>query len=300
MIPEGAVKLENHHGSAPGIWLEDERGRWVAMLPGVPGEMRGMLDDTLLPLVRTRISAGTVVRSLTLRTTGIAESLLADRIVSMGGEPLGVSLAYLPSVAGVDLRLTVRDVTPDQANDALSVAEARIRGCLGTSIYGVNDDDLAAIVLDLCRKRGLTIGVAESCTGGLLGARLTAIPGSSDVLRGGVIAYHNDMKLELLGVQPSTLAEHGAVSEAVAREMAAGARRASRTNIGLAITGVAGPTGGTPAKPVGTVWIAVNVDGEAQTALHRMWGDRVDIRERAAQWTLESLRLELIGIGRPT
>jgi len=296
MVPDGSVKLENRHGSAPGIWLEDERGRWVAMLPGVPSEMRGMLDDTLLPLVSTRITTGTVVRSRTLRTTGIAESLLADRIVSMGGAPLGVSLAYLPSTAGVDLRLTIRDVTEKEADDALADAEARLKTCLGTSIYAENDTDLAAVVLDLCRTRSLTIGVAESCTGGLLGARLTAISGSSDVLRGGVIAYHNDVKMELLGVQSSTLAEHGAVSEEVAREMAAGVRRTTGTNIGLAITGVAGPTGGTPAKPVGTVWIAVDIDGRARAALHRMWGDRSDIRERAAQWTLEMLRLALVDL----
>lgn len=294
MLPEGAVKLENHHGSAPGIWLEDERGRWVAMLPGVPHEMRGMLGDTLLPLVAARITAGTVVRSLTLRTTGIAESVLADRIQSMDGGPLGISLAYLPSIAGVDLRLTVRDVTADEASSALSEAAARLRDRLGTSIYGEDDVDLAAIVLDLCRKRGLTIGVAESCTGGLLGARLTAISGSSDVLRGGVIAYHNDVKVEQLGVRAATLAAHGAVSEEVVREMAAGVRRAVRTNIGLAITGVAGPTGGSPEKPVGTVWIAADVDGDTQTALHRMWGDREDIRQRAAQWTLELIRLRLI------
>ncbi|MGE5731143.1 MAG: competence/damage-inducible protein A, partial [Gemmatimonas sp.] len=294
MLPEGAVKLENHHGSAPGIWLEDERGRWVAMLPGVPHEMRGMLGDTLLPLVAARITAGTVVRSLTLRTTGIAESVLADRIQSMDGGPLGISLAYLPSIAGVDLRLTVRDVTADEASSALSEAAARLRDRLGTSIYGEGDVDLAAIVLDLCRKRGLTIGVAESCTGGLLGARLTAISGSSDVLRGGVIAYHNDVKVEQLGVRAATLAAHGAVSEEVVREMAAGVRRAVRTNIGLAITGVAGPTGGSPEKPVGTVWIAADVDGDTQTALHRMWGDREDIRQRAAQWTLELIRLRLI------
>lgn len=294
MIPDGAVKLENRHGSAPGIWLEDDRGRWVAMLPGVPREMRGMLDDTLLPRLKTRITTGTVVRSLTLRTTGIAESLLADRIESMSGGPLGVSLAYLPSIAGVDLRLTVRDVGADEATNALSNAARRLREHLGNSIYGEDDDDLAAIVLDLCRRRGLTIGVAESCTGGLLGARLTAISGSSDVFRGGVIAYHNEVKAELLGVDESTIAEHGAVSEQVAVEMAAGVRRTSRTNIGLSITGVAGPTGGTAAKPVGTVWIAADIDGAAKTALHHMWGDRDEIRQRAAQWTMELLRLRLI------
>jgi nicotinamide-nucleotide amidase len=293
MIPDGAVKLENRHGSAPGIWLEDERGRWVAMLPGVPREMRGMTDDTLMPLVRARATAMTVVRSLTLRTTGIAESLLADRIESMGGGRLGVSLAYLPSIAGVDLRLTVRDLPEDEASRALSNAAARLRERLGNSIYGEDDDDLAAIVLDACRTRSLTIGVAESCTGGLLGARLTAISGSSNVLRGGVIAYHNDVKMELLGVSDATLAAHGAVSEEVVREMAAGARRVARTNIGLAITGVAGPTGGTPAKPVGTVWIAADIDGDASSALHRMWGDREEIRQRAAQWTLDLLRRRL-------
>lgn len=295
MIPDGAVKLENRHGSAPGIWLEDERGRWVAMLPGVPREMRGMLDDTLLPRIAGRITTGTVVRSLTLRTTGVAESLLADRVESMSGGPLGVSLAYLPSIAGVDLRLTVRDVTAGEADVALSTAAARLRQSVGKSIYGENDDDLAAVVLDLCRKRGLTIGVAESCTGGLLGARLTAISGSSDVVRGGVIAYHNDVKIELLGVAESTLVEHGAVSEEVARAMASGVRRSARTNIGLAITGVAGPTGGTPAKPVGTVWLASDVDGDVRTALHRMWGDRDEIRQRAAQWTMEMLRHQLEG-----
>ncbi|HEV8496229.1 MAG TPA: competence/damage-inducible protein A [Gemmatimonadaceae bacterium] len=296
MIPDGAIKLENRHGSAPGIWLEDDRGRWVAMLPGVPREMRGMLDDTLLPRLKTRITTGTVVRSLTLRTTGIAESLLADRIESMGGGPLGVSLAYLPSVAGVDLRLTVRDVSADDATSALSNAARRLREHLGDSIYGEDDVDLAAIILDLCRRRRLTIGVAESCTGGLLGERLTAISGSSDVFRGGVIAYHNDVKAELLGVDESTIAEHGAVSEQVAVEMAAGVRRTARTNIGLSITGVAGPSGGTAAKPVGTVWIAADIDGDAKTALHHMWGDRDEIRQRAAQWTMELLRLRLIDL----
>jgi nicotinamide-nucleotide amidase len=212
----------------------------------------------------------------------------------MGGGPLGVSLAYLPSIAGVDLRLTVRDMSEEEASRALSNAAARLRERLGSSIYGEDDDDLAAIVLDLCRTRNSTIGVAESCTGGLLGARLTAISGSSDVVRGGVIAYHNDVKTELLGVNKAILDAHGAVSEEVVREMAAGARRAARTNIGLAITGVAGPTGGTTAKPVGTVWIAADIDGDASSALHRLWGDRDEIRQRAAQWTLELLRLRLL------
>jgi len=229
LLPAGAFKLENRHGSAPGIWLEDERGRWVAMLPGVPREMRGMLADTLLPRIKGRITGNTVVQSVTIRTTGIAESLLAEHIETMERDtgPLGVTLAYLPSIAGVDLRLTVRDVPENVANESLSRAAARIRAAAGEWTYGEGEDDLAAIVLDLCRQRRLTIGVAESCTGGLLGARLTAISGASDVMLGGVIAYDNEVKQRRLGVEESALREHGAVSEEVVRQMARGARDAT-------------------------------------------------------------------------
>jgi nicotinamide-nucleotide amidase len=294
MIPDGAEKLENRHGSAPGIWLEDERGRWVAMLPGVPGEMRGMLADTLIPRLSARLTRGTVVRSVTLRTTGVAESLLADQIESIPGGPLEVSLAYLPSITGVDLRLTVRDVPPEDAEASLSTSASRLRAQVGESIYGENDDDLAAVVLQLCRERKLTIGVGESCTGGLLGARLTAVPGSSDVVLGGVIAYHNDVKRELLGVDRAVLDEHGAVSEPVVRQMASSARRVTRANIGLAITGIAGPSGGTPDKPVGMVWIAADIEGDVQARMLRLWGGRDEVRQRAAQWILELVRRSLL------
>lgn len=298
MIPDGAVKLENRHGSAPGIWLEDETGRWVAMLPGVPREMTGMLADTLVPrleaLLAARGGAGTVVRSLTLRTTGVAESMLADRIEAMQGGELGVSLAYLPSIAGVDLRLTVRDVSSADSDTALGAAATRLRDELGEWIYGQDTDDLADVVLRLCRERHLTIGTAESCTGGLLGARLTAIPGSSDVVRGGVVSYHNDLKRELLGVGAAALDQYGAVSEEVVRQMAAGSRRVAGSDIGLAITGVAGPGGGSEEKPVGTVWIATDVQGDVQARLLRLWGDREEIRQRSAQWTMEMLRQRLM------
>jgi nicotinamide-nucleotide amidase len=293
MMPDGAEKLENRHGSAPGIWLEDDRGRWVAMLPGVPSEMRGMLADTLLPRLKSRLRSGTVVRSLTLRTTGVAESLLADQIEQIEGGPLGVWLAYLPSTSGVDLRLSVRDVPPEVADATLSSAAERLRATVGESIYGQDDDDLAAVVLQLCRERSLTIGLAESCTGGLLGARLTAVPGSSDVVRGGVIAYHNDIKQESLGVAESLLREHGAVSEPVVRAMAAGARLMARANIGLGVTGIAGPSGGSEAKPVGTVWLAVDVNGDVEARMFRLWGGRDEIRQRSAQWVLEMLRKKL-------
>jgi nicotinamide-nucleotide amidase len=295
MLPAGARKLVNHHGSAPGIWLEDERGRWVAMLPGVPREMRGMLADTLLPLVAERLGGSRrVVRSRTLRTTGIAESLVAEQVTAIPGGVGQVALAYLPTVDGVDLRATVRDVEPDRADAQLEETAARLRSAVGHAIYGEGETDLAAVVLDLCRTRRLTIGVAESCTGGMLGERLTAIPGSSDVVRGGVIAYANEVKQTLLGVSGELLERHGAVSEAVVRAMASGARRVLGVDAALAITGIAGPGGGSTEKPVGTVWIALDLGGDVTAVLLRLWGDRTEIRQRSAQGALNLLRRALI------
>ncbi|HEY7233102.1 MAG TPA: competence/damage-inducible protein A [Gemmatimonadaceae bacterium] len=297
LLPEGARKLVNRHGSAPGIWLEDDRGRWVAMLPGVPREMRGMLGDTLLPILRERAASSgepTVVRSLTLRTTGVAESLLADQIDPMRERLGAVSLAYLPAPDGVDLRLTIRGVSAIDADRALTAAGAMLREQLGRAVYAEGDTDLAAVVIDRCRHLNLTIAVAESCTGGLLGARLTSIPGSSDVMLGGVIAYANDVKRDLLHVDESSLVAHGAVSEAVVREMVDGVRAGTGASIGIGITGIAGPGGGTPEKPVGTVWIAAALP-DATRAVHlRLIGDREEIRRRATQSSLELVRRALL------
>ena len=294
MLPEGARKLVNNHGSAPGIVLEDGRGRWVAMLPGVPREMRGMLADTLLPLVRERVGdVQRVVRSRTLRTTGVAESLVADRIGTIEGGIGDVELAYLPNVDGVDLRLTVRALPPAEADARLAASAERVRTVMGHAIYGEGDADLAAVVLQACRERGLTVGVAESCTGGMLGARLTAVPGSSDVVRGGVIAYDDAVKRSLLRVPSELVAEHGAVSEPVVRAMASGLRSVVPVGAALAITGIAGPGGGSAAKPVGTVWIALDLEGRVESRLLRLWGDRDEVRRRSAQAALELLRRSL-------
>ena len=295
MLPAGARKLANNHGSAPGIWLEDDRGRWVAMLPGVPREMRGMLADTLLPLVRERLgSGGRVVRSRTLRTTGLGESHIADLVATIAGGVGDVGLAYLPNADGTDLRLTVRDAMPDDADARLAYAADRLRTVIGDAVYGEDAADLAAEVLALCRARGLTIGVAESCTGGLLGARLTAIPGSSDVVRGGVIAYDDSVKGSILGVPAGVIRAHGAVSEPVVRAMAAGIRTAIGVDAALAITGIAGPGGGTGEKPVGTVWIALDFRSEVQSRRFVMVGDRGEIRHRSAQAAMEMLRRTLM------
>ena len=294
MIPEGARVLRNNHGSAPGIWLEDDAGRWVAMLPGVPREMRGMFADTLLPLIVARGNVGaTVVRSRTLRTTSIAESALAERIADIANDIAPLSLAFLPGAEGVDVRLTCRDEAPSRADALLATAGDRLRERLGNRVYGEGSADLAALVVSMCLERGLRIAVGESCTGGLVGARITAVPGSSAVFVGGVIAYEDKVKVDMLGVPRESIAEHGAVSEPVVRAMASGARARFGTEIGIGVSGVAGPGGGSPEKPVGTVWTAVDVKG-AVTAYRRGYpGDREEIRARSAQMALDMVRTAL-------
>jgi nicotinamide-nucleotide amidase len=297
-IPEGAQVLTNRHGSAPGIWLEDDRGRWVAMMPGVPREMRGMLAEEVLPAIEARAgSAETVILSGTLRTTGIAESAIAELLgPHFLGDPRteagSLPLAYLPGVNGVDLRVTAKGLPPDRANMLVADAILKLKSRVGAYAYGEDDADLAAVVLDRCRELKLTLAVAESCTGGMLGERLTNIPGSSDVFLGGVIAYHNDVKKDLLGVTANDLEKHGAVSEAVALQMAAGIRERTGADVGVSVTGIAGPGGGTPEKPVGLMWVAVHAS-EAKARRFHVGGDRAEIRQRAAQAALEMVRRAL-------
>lgn len=292
LIPAGAQIIRNDHGSAPGIWLEDEQGRWCAMLPGVPREFRGMAREQLIPrlVARRGDAVGLVVRSRTLRTTGIAESKLADEMGALAQDPMGTRLAYLPGWEGVDLRLSVWNEPAERAQSLLDAAEAAIRAQVGRWIYGVDDDDLAALVLQELRQRAMKIAVAESCTGGMLGMRLTAIPGSSDVVDGGTIAYANHVKVQQLGVREATLEAHGAVSEETAREMATGVRTRFGVDVGVGITGIAGPGGGTPDKPVGTVCVAVDVNGAVHSARSTMVGDRHEVRQRSAQAAINLLR----------
>jgi nicotinamide-nucleotide amidase len=262
------------------------------MLPGVPRELRGLFADEVHPRL-VRMSGGrSVVASRTLRTTGIAEAALAEQIEGSGIAVHG--LAYLPGAEGVDLRVTVRGLASDDADRLLDADIAALRGVAGDRAYGEGDEDLAAVVLSHLRGRGLSLAVAESCTGGMLGARLTSVPGSSDVFRGGIIAYSDDVKVAALGVRPGTLEQWGAVSEAVAREMASGVCSRARAQVGISITGIAGPGGATPGKPVGMVWVAVRA-GDAERAVSRVLpGNREEIRVRATQMALDCAR-KLLG-----
>jgi nicotinamide-nucleotide amidase len=296
LVPRGARVLENRFGSAPALWMEDERGRWVVALPGVPSEMRGLLTETVIPILRAREgSSPTVVASRTVRTTGIGESALAELLGEDGGDTVaGLPLAYLPGWEGVDLRVTAAEMPAAEAERRLDEAALRLRERAGRYIYGLDAADLAAVVLDLCRERSLTIATAESCTGGLIGARLTAIPGSSDVFLGGVVAYANAVKESLLDVPAELIKRTGAVSEEVARAMAAGARARLGADVGIGITGIAGPGGGSPEKPVGTVWIAAQIGDEVRTFGRVYIGDRGEVRSRSAQAALETVRQMLM------
>jgi len=306
MIPRGAEIIANPVGSAPGVLVTDERGRWVATLPGVPREARAMFTDSLRPRIAALAGEGTVVRSMTLHTIGVGESSIADKLGELGKGVNGLSLAFIPGIAGVDLRLTSRGRSSVDTDAALAEGARILRDSLGDVIYGEGSTNLASIVIDACRDSKLRIAVAESCTGGMLGEHITAVAGASDVFRGGLIAYDNRVKRQLLGVLDSDLAEQGAVSEPVALQMAKGVRLRLGTEIGVSITGIAGPGGGTPEKPVGTVWIAVDVsegrppiprpDGEppitpyAKARVFHFIGNRDEIRYRAAQAALDMIR----------
>jgi nicotinamide-nucleotide amidase len=316
LIPRGAQLLQNPIGSAPGVLLTGDSAEWVATLPGVPREARAMFTESLRPRILAVAGSATVVRSCTLRTIGLGESAIADRLGELGKGINGLALAFLPGIAGVDLRLTSKGLASDEADAALAAASQTLRDQLGDAIYGENDTSLAAVTLEACRRAGLRIAVAESCTGGMLGAHITDVPGASDVFHGGLIAYDNRVKRQLLGVVESDLHEHGAVSEPVALQMAKGIRVRLGTEIGVSITGVAGPGGGSEAKPVGTVWIGLDVaEGRppvpvpepyatitpyAKARVFHFMGNRDEIRYRAAQAALDMIRRMVLDLPKLT
>jgi nicotinamide-nucleotide amidase len=290
-VPRGATVLANRWGTAPGLWLEGAPGL-VIMLPGVPLEMRRLLEHEVVPRLSQR-GTQSVIRSLLVRTSGIPESSLAELIGEVEREIAPITLAYLPGLDGVDLRLSAWELPQEEADRRLHAAARLLHERAGTNVYGNGDSDLAALVLDEARSRGLRLAVAESCTGGLLGARLTDIPGSSDVFVGGVIAYDNALKVDLLGVPEALLAEHGAVSEPVARAMAEGAVQRFSVGGALSVTGIAGPGGGNAEKPVGTVWLGCALAGTVQARRALLPGTRQEVRARAAQAALLLLHRRL-------
>ena len=287
-VPVGAEVLTNARGSAPGLWIDDARGT-VVLLPGVPSEFRAMTSAYLVPRVRERSGTAHRVQSRTLRTTGVSESGLADRLADQLPSLPDVELAFLPSLESVDIRVTASG-DADEVRRKLEVAEELLRPILGDQLYGVEDQDLAALLLETLRQRNARLAVAESCTGGLIAARLTEVAGATDTFLGGVVTYANEAKTRDLGVPSDVIERVGAVSVEVADAMVRGVTDRFGVDAAIAVTGIAGPSGGTGEKPVGTVCLAAAWRGEIQVVKRIIPGSRYEVRRRAAQAALDLLR----------
>jgi nicotinamide-nucleotide amidase len=284
--------LPNPNGSAPGQWLEVD-GRAVVLLPGPPPELEPMFVDHCLPRLE-RLVPRVVIRTRCYRVAGMGESDLDQLIAPVYKRYANPATTILAAPGDVQVHLRARCADEDEATRLLDEVGGAIEGLLGDRIYSRDGEPLESVVGAALRGQGATLSVAESCTGGLLAQRITDVPGSSSYFLGGFLVYSNRLKSELLGVPESLLAEHGAVSEAVAEAMAQGARRRTRSAWSLAITGVAGPGGGTEAKPVGTVVIGVAGPRGCATHRFRFLGNRARVRALSAQYALDLLRREFL------
>ena len=298
LVPEGAVVFQNDWGTAPGFYLPVGDGRAAALiaLPGPPKEMIPMFARSALPILRGLAGAGgAFVRTRTIHTFGVPESDLNERVRELFRSDPAVKFTILAKGYGVDFRVTARAAGEAEMNRLIAAHEDEVRRRVGErDIYGADDDTMASATVGLLLKRGMTIATAESCTGGLVAKLLTDIAGSSATMLGGVVAYANAAKVALLGVREETLARHGAVSAEVAEEMAQGARRVTGADIGVSLTGVAGPGGGTPDKPVGLVYIGLATPQRSFATRTQFLGDRDQVRTLAALAALNLVRREAL------
>lgn len=296
-FPEGATIVPNDLGTAPGFRLTfDYAGatRHLVVLPGVPREMKPMLEQQVLPWLQRERGGGDVFVSRVFQTFGLSESAL-DEMVAACIQSDEARIAFRAAFPQISVRLTVQD-DPERAAPRLDALAQRLRAHLGGFVYGEGDTNMETEVGRLLAERGISLALAESCTGGLVGNRITDVPGSSKYLLGGTIAYSNAAKIRHLGVSPATLEAHGAVSEATAEEMATGARRVFESDLGLAITGIAGPDGGTPDKPVGTVCFALASSSGVVSRRYKLWGTREWIKILSSQVALDWVRRHLLGM----
>ena len=292
-VPEGAVVLPNPNGTAPGLAMDGPAGQFIVMLPGPPRELRPMFTEHVVPLLARRFPPEGEFLCRTLKTTGLGESLVEERIDGPL-QPLvaaGLELGYCARVGEVDVRFTARG---GRARELVAEAEAITRERLGGIVFGADEETLEMCVVRELTARHRTLALAESCTGGFLGHRITNVPGASAVLLAGLVTYSNAAKQQFLGVRPETLAAHGAVSEATVREMAEGARERTGADYALAVTGIAGPSGGTPDKPVGTVWIALASSAATEAVKKLNPLDRETFKYVTSQQALDLLRRAIV------
>ncbi len=294
LVPENCTVLFNAHGTAPGMWFE-RSGRVLVSLPGVPFEMEHLMQDEVMPRLKAHFALRQIVHR-TMITAGLAESMLAERIETWENAlPPYLKLAYLPNPGSVRLRLSAYEVEGESVSKEIDRRFEELRRIIPHYFIGFERASVQELIHSLLTERGQTLATAESCTGGTIAAKFTALAGASAYFRCGVVAYSNDAKRDLLGVEADAIARCGAVSEPVARQMAEGVRRISSADYAVATTGIAGPTGGTPEKPVGTVWIAVATPERTVAILKQCGTDRGQIIDRAGAFALGLLRDELNG-----
>jgi nicotinamide-nucleotide amidase len=292
---EGARALENPRGTAPGQRLEHRRGRVLVLLPGPPDEMKPLFETHVLPGLRSR---GRVIHRRVLKIAGMSESAVDEIAAPVYREYANPRTTILGAPGQIELHLVGEGVGPRDADDVIESLAARLHERLPGRIFSDDGRDLPAVVGALLLERGLTLAVAESCTGGLLSARLTDVPGASGFLDRSFVTYSNRSKVDELGLDVGLLEAAGAVSAEVAAAMASGSRRVSEADVGVGITGIAGPEGGTPEKPVGLVFIAVDGEVMRGSRVHRARfpGGRARVRFQAVQLALEMLRRGLLGL----
>ena len=293
LIPTGARLLQNPVGIAPGFF-SDEEGLFIAVLPGVPIEMRAMFNEGLRPALQERFSGRMFIRRRVLRTCGLSESAVNQAIQDILKRSEPVVGLTAKEMGGVDIRIIARGSHAERVQEQLERTDAGIREKLGDAVYGVDGQELEEVVGALLKQRRLKLAVAESCTGGLIGGRITSIAGSSEYFERGAVVYSDLAKTEMLGVPPDLIEQYGAVSGQVAEAMAQGIRQAAHTDIGLSVTGIAGPGGGTEKKPVGLVYTALASAQGIKTAEYRFLGTREQVRIRASQMALDMVRKYLI------
>lgn len=288
-IVAGGTALSNSIGAAPGERLE-RGGKTVFVLPGPPDEFLAVLTEHVLPWLKEHGAGAGTLRERMFLVCGIGESAIMELLERNGFIPAGMDVAYSAKPGRIELRLLATSATDAE----LEGAAAQVRRLLGPNVFAEERETMEEVVGRLLRQCGRTLATAESCTGGLLGSRITAVSGSSDYYAGGVVAYANRVKLAVLGVDEGVLAREGAVSEAVARQMAEGVRRLLRTDYGLSVTGIAGPSGGTAEKPVGLVYIALAEAESTWVKANRFGGPRARVRDWSAQIALDMLRRRLL------
>ena len=273
-LPSCCTYVPNEVGTAPGMWFEQKGCYWMSM-PGVPHEMKKLIKDFVLPKLSTVFELPVIYHKL-IKTVGIGESWLADLIKDWENAlPPHIRLAYLPSLGHVKLRLTAFGENKDLLEQEVEQQIQAVLPSISSYVYGYNEETLEAVVGKLLKQAGQTVAVAESCSGGFISHTLTTVPGSSAYFKGAVVPYQNEGKKTILGVNPETLQQHGAVSEPTVSEMATGVRTLFGAHFGLASSGIAGPDGGTPEKPVGTVWIACAGEDFVETKMLQLTQDRM-------------------------